>query len=68
MNDDTLERLEVTVAFLERANTELSDEVYRQRRELDELRSHLARLASRVDASPSAEAENRSQDERPPHY
>ncbi len=68
MNDDTLERLEVKVAFLERANIELSDEVYRQRRELDELRSRLAGLASRLEASPPAAGETRAQDERPPHY
>ena len=68
MNDDTLERLEVKVAFLERANIELSDEVYRQRRELDDLRSRLTGLASRLEASPPATGENRAQDERPPHY
>jgi uncharacterized coiled-coil protein SlyX len=68
MNDDTLERLEVKVAFLERANVELSDEVYRQRRELDELRFRLAGLASRMEASAPEPGEKRAQDERPPHY
>lgn len=72
MNDEisseTIERIELKVAFLERANQELSDVVYRQQRELDALRAQLAALGSRVDAIKSPTGEYSAEDERPPHY
>lgn len=76
MNDDInekgpgviIERIELKVAFLERANQELSDVAYRQQREIDALRTQLAALGSRVDAIRSAAGEYSAEDERPPHY
>jgi SlyX protein len=68
MNDATVERLEVKVAFLERANIELSDEVYRQRQELDELRARLTALTGRLEARASPAADDGPADQRPPHY
>ena len=68
MDAETLERLELKIAYLEQANTELSDVVYRQHRELDELRRRIQALSERLDASQSAEAPRRPEDERPPHY
>lgn len=62
----SLDQLETKVAFLEQANTELSDVVYRQSREIDALRMQLAELVARLDASESAATA--PQDERPPHY
>jgi len=56
------------IAFLERANTELSDVVYRQQRELDEVRSKLAALAARFDALKEQPTAYSPEDERPPHY
>lgn len=49
MNGETIERIELKVAFLERANQELSDVVYRQQQEIDVLRTQLAALVSRID-------------------
>jgi SlyX protein len=68
MNDDTLERLETKIAFLERAIIELSDEVYRQRQELDALRARVAGLERRVAATASEAEDDSARDQRPPHY
>jgi SlyX protein len=68
MNNDDIERLESKLAYLERANTELSDVVYRQHLELQGLRAKLEALAERF-SSMSAPSESRTpEDERPPHY
>jgi SlyX protein len=67
MNQDLLERLELKIAYLERANHDLSDVVYRQQRELDEMRMKLTVFAGRfeelVHQRPYTDDE-----ERPPHY
>lgn len=69
MNDEALERIELKIAFLERANNELSDVVYRQQQELHALGEKLAALTSRMEA---AKAEQQTpytlEEERPPHY
>jgi uncharacterized coiled-coil protein SlyX len=51
MTPETLERIETKIAFLESANAELSDVVYRQKKEIDELRARLAALSERLDAA-----------------
>jgi SlyX protein len=68
MDQDTLERLEMKLAFLERANVELSDVVYRQHKELEALREGMRALAEKLDSRQSAEPARRPEDERPPHY
>jgi uncharacterized coiled-coil protein SlyX len=68
MNADVMERIETRIAFLEQANSELSDEVLRQQREIEALRTQLLRLAERVQAAQSEGGESAVQDERPPHY
>jgi uncharacterized coiled-coil protein SlyX len=68
MDQDTLERLELKLAFLERASAELSDVVYRQHKELEAVRESLRSLAAKVEARQSAEPVRRPEDERPPHY
>lgn len=69
MSSDALERLETKIAFLERANSELSDVVYRQHREIEALRRRLEALAERLSAVQSEGAGQRTpEDERPPHY
>ncbi|HTY48259.1 MAG TPA: SlyX family protein [Steroidobacteraceae bacterium] len=64
--EQALERIETRIAYLERANAELSDVVYRQHQEIDGLRMRLALLLDRVEsmAAPSRSPE----EERPPHY
>ena len=68
MNAHTLERIETQIAFLERANAELSDVVFRQHREIEALRAQMAGLAARIDAAQSETTELTPEAERPPHY
>jgi SlyX protein len=68
MTPETLERIETKIAYLEQANAELSDVVYRQKLEIDELRLRLSVLSDRMN---TAQAENRPytlEEEKPPHY
>jgi uncharacterized coiled-coil protein SlyX len=68
MTTEDLERLESKIAYLERANNELSDVVYRQHLEIQGLRARLDTLSERL-SSVSAPSEIRTpEDERPPHY
>lgn len=68
MDPETLERLELKIAYLEKANTELSDVVYRQQREIDELGQHIEKLKDRLEALASAPTPYTAVDEKPPHY
>jgi SlyX protein len=68
MDQEIVERLELKLAFLERANAELSDVVYRQHKELEGLRAGLRALSEKLDARQSTEPARRPEDERPPHY
>jgi SlyX protein len=68
MTPETLEQIETKIAFLERANAELSDVVYRQRQELDELRARLAGIAARLDAGQAESRPYSMEEEKPPHY
>lgn len=63
-----LEQLETKVAYLEQATTELSDELFRQRRELEVLRGQIATLTSRFDTAQSQPTTYTPEDEKPPHY
>lgn len=55
------------IAYLEQANAELSDVVYRQGQELESLRAQLSELLRRLDAVQTP-APSSPQDEIPPHY
>ena len=68
MNAPTLEQIETKIAFLERANTELSDVVFRQHREIETLRAQLDALADRIEAMHSEGDVRTPEEERPPHY
>ena len=69
MTPETLERIETKIAFLESANAELSDVVYRQKKEIDELKARLAQLSARLAAAQSEEGRPYSlEEEKPPHY
>ena len=69
MTPETLERIETKIAFLEGANAELSDVVYRQRQEIDELKARLVALGARLDAAQSEGGRPYSlEEEKPPHY
>jgi SlyX protein len=68
MHSDDIERLETRLAFLEGANNELSDVVFRQSREIQSLRARLDALAQRMEAQQAVEPPRTAEDERPPHY
>lgn len=65
---DAIERLEIKISYLESANAELSDVVYRQQQEIDALREKLAALALRFDEMRNKPTEWTQEDEKPPHY
>ena len=68
MNVETLEQIETKIAFLERANAELSDVVFRQHREIETLRAQILALADRIAAVQSDTGPRTPEEERPPHY
>jgi uncharacterized coiled-coil protein SlyX len=68
MNDETVERLELKISYLERANQELSDAVFRQQQQLEELQARVAMLAGRLEAARADEQPYTQEEERPPHY
>jgi len=68
LDQDTIERLQSKIAFLERANSDLSDVVYRQQQELDALGQRIAAIAERLTSTQLDEPMRSSEDERPPHY
>lgn len=68
MNAHPLEHIEIKIAFLERANAELSDVVFRQHREIETLRTQIATLAARIEAAQSNTDVRSPEEERPPHY
>jgi SlyX protein len=68
MNVHELEQIETKIAFLERANAELSDVVFRQHQEIEALRAQVVALAARIDAAQSDTGARTPEEERPPHY
>ena len=68
MNVQRLEQIETKIAFLERANSELSDVVFRQHQEIEALRAQIAALAGRIEAAQSDPRASTLEEERPPHY
>lgn len=68
MHEDSTERLELKIAFLERASAELSDVVYAQQREIASLQARLEALASRLDAVSESYRPLSLEEEKPPHY
>ena len=68
MSNDTLESLQTQIAFLERANAELGDVVYRQQQQIDQLAAQVRTLSDRMSAAQVADHERTPEQERPPHY
>lgn len=65
---ETLNRIEIKIAYLEQANAELSDVVYRQGKEIEALHARLSELIGRIEAAQERAAADSPIDERPPHY
>ncbi|MGC8520732.1 MAG: SlyX family protein [Steroidobacteraceae bacterium] len=68
MDTRSIEEIETKIAFLERANAELSDVLFRQHRDIEALREQIAALASRLQAHEQDVTARAPEDERPPHY
>ncbi len=68
MDSESLEQIEIKIAFLERSNAELSDVLFRQHREIEALRERLESLALRLQVRETDLPAPAPQDERPPHY
>jgi uncharacterized coiled-coil protein SlyX len=68
MDKEILELMQTKIAYLERANVELSDVVFRQHQELQALATQMRALAERLVAGQSAERARAPEEERPPHY
>lgn len=65
---ERLDTIETKIAFLEQANAELSDVVYRQRQELEKLQARLDNLVTRLETAQSPPTSYTAEDEKPPHY
>ncbi len=68
MDETTVEQIQTKIAFLERANSELSDVVFRQQRQLEALGARVKEVADRLGSLQSEERHRPPEDERPPHY
>jgi SlyX protein len=65
---DRLEAIEIKLAHLERAVTEISDVVARQQKELDRAIDRNQRLMEKIAALESDVGPSATADEKPPHY
>lgn len=65
---DVVERIELRIAYLERANNDLSEVVYRQQQEIDALRAELAVVSGKLEGALSEQTVYTPEQERPPHY
>ncbi len=68
MDEETLEQIQTRIAFLERANAELGEVVFRQQKEIQSLTARIREVLQRLEAAQSAQEERPAEDERPPHY
>jgi len=68
MDEETLEQMQIKLAFLERAVSELSDVVFRQHREIQAVEAKLKAVSDRLDSAQPDEALRPLEQERPPHY
>lgn len=68
INQDVVERIELRIAYLERANNDLSEVVYRQQQEIDALRAEIAVVGGKLDTALTEQTVYTPEQERPPHY
>lgn len=68
MSDESLERIELKIAYLENANNELSAVVFRQQQEIDALRLRLTAMTARLEEMQTKADEWTAEQEKPPHY
>jgi uncharacterized coiled-coil protein SlyX len=66
--NERLEQIETKIAYLEKANNDLSDVIYRQRQEIEALQAQLSQLKDRLEAAQNQPTPYTLEEERPPHY
>jgi len=64
----SIEQIEIKIAYLEQANSQLSDVVLQQRKELQALHAKLSDLLGRLEAEQGTPTAYSPEDEKPPHY
>lgn len=64
---NSIEQLEIKVAYLEEANSQMSEEIYQLRQQLEGLRQKIDTLTGRFEAA-AAQTAYSPEDEKPPHY
>ena len=65
---DRLTEIEIKIAHIEQALTELSDVLYQQQSLITRLESGFNELKGRVMNADKSATENNPDDEKPPHY
>jgi SlyX protein len=68
VNEEALEEIQTKIAFLEQANADLSDVVFRQQQEIRALGARIKEVSERLAAAQSEDRPRSAADERPPHY
>lgn len=68
MNNEALEQIQTKIAFLEQANADLSDVIFRQQLEIRMLGERIKEVSERLAAALSEDRQRSAEDERPPHY
>ena len=68
IDESVVERIELRIAYLERANNDLSEVVYRQQQEIDALRAKLAIVSGKLEGALTEQTVYTAEQERPPHY
>ncbi len=73
MSDKRFEQLEEKLAYMEMANAELGEEIFRQQKEIDSLTKAHRTMLERIEVLQDTAAEGgveggAGQGERPPHY
>jgi len=67
-NTARIDELEARLAHQDQTVHELSDEVYRQQRQIAQLETVVRQLAARLSEGEADQAPGRPADEIPPHY
>ena len=69
MSDPELQQIEEKIAYLEIANAQMEDEMFRQQREIETLTRAHRGLLKKLERTQDGEKGNRDElAERPPHY
>ena len=68
MNEDRLVEIETKMAFQENTIKDLSDAVYSQQKQIENINKTLKLLVDQIDDSSAISPRGNLKDEKPPHY